>query len=69
MEIERNVGGADMVVRILLGIALVLIAMFADISTLWRTVAWIGAAVALVTAVVGFCPVNKLLGVNTSNRL
>jgi hypothetical protein len=66
MAFERNVGGIDMAIRVAIGVALVGVAMFAEINAAWRTVAWIGAAAALITVVVGFCPINKVLGIDTS---
>lgn len=65
MALTRNVGGADKAVRIVLGIALIAFALLSDVSTIWKTVAGIVAAIALVTAFVGFCPLNRLFGINT----
>lgn len=65
MEIEKNVGGADKTIRIVVGVVMIALAMFADMATGWRVVAWIVAAISFVTAVVGFCPLNKRLGINT----
>ncbi|HZW13408.1 MAG TPA: DUF2892 domain-containing protein [Noviherbaspirillum sp.] len=65
MEIEKNVGGADKTIRIVVGVVMITLAMFADMTTGWRIVAWVVAAISFVTAVVGFCPLNKLLGINT----
>lgn len=65
MEIEKNVGGADKTIRIVVGVVMIALAMFADMTTGWRIVAWVVAAVSFLTAVSGFCPLNKLLGINT----
>ncbi|WP_460842629.1 YgaP family membrane protein [Noviherbaspirillum agri] len=65
MDIEKNVGGMDKAVRIVVGVVMVAVAMFAELTTGWRIVAWVVAAVSFLTAVSGFCPLNKLLGINT----
>ena len=56
----RNEGGIDRALRVTLG--LILIAMvFVGPQTAWG---WIGL-VPLVTGLVGFCPLYRLIGVNT----
>ena len=62
---KPNVGGMDLNVRIVLGIALLLVGLIAPIGAAWQIVALVVATVALVTAVVRFCPANALLGINT----
>lgn len=54
-----NVGGIDRPLRIIVGIAAIVWAIFG--GPVW---AWIGV-VPLLTGLVGFCPVYKLLGLNT----
>lgn len=61
----HNVGGVDRVIRIVIGVV-ALIAGFAVIeSTGWQIVAIVVGAGVLLTAFVGFCPVNRLLRINT----
>ncbi len=62
---KPNVGGLDRTARIVIGVALLLIAIFAPIETTWRIVALIVAAIGFVTAAARFCPINAALGVNT----
>jgi hypothetical protein len=62
---KPNVGGMDLKARIVIGIALLLTGLVAPVSAFWQIVALVVAAVALVTAVVRFCPANYLLGINT----
>lgn len=57
---KRNVGSIDRVLRITLGLALIAWALFLG-GPLW---AWVGV-VPLATALVGFCPLYPLIGVNT----
>jgi hypothetical protein len=63
---KPNVGGIDRLGRIALGIVLLVIGLEAPLSAVWQIIALVVAAVALVTAVLRFCPANALLGINTS---
>jgi len=56
----KNVGTIDRVVRVILGIAL-LAMVFVGPQTPWG---WIGL-VPLITALIGFCPAYKLVGLST----
>ena len=62
---KLNVGGADRTGRIVVGVVLVAVAVFAPIELAWRIVAGVIAAIALVTAAVRFCPANAVLGIDT----
>ena len=62
---KYNVGGIDRNARFVIGAILLVVGLLAPISTTWRIVALVVAAVALVTATVRYCPANALLGVNT----
>lgn len=62
---KLNVGGIDRSARFVIGIALAAVAFIAPIDMIWRIIAGVIAAIALVTAVVQFCPANALLGINT----
>lgn len=56
----RNVGGMDRILRIVVGLALIGLAATGTVGW-WG---WIGL-VPLGTALVGFCPLYPLLGINT----
>ena len=60
-----NVGGADRNVRIVAGIILVAIGLFSPLSTLWQTLFLVLGAIALITGLIRFCPLNSLLGLDT----
>lgn len=60
-----NVGGIDRTVRIVLGIALLLVGLLAPLDMTWRVIVLIIAAIALVTAAIRFCPANAMLGFNS----
>jgi Protein of unknown function (DUF2892) len=50
----KNVGGIDKILRFILGIAAVLLGLFAPIASGIRIIAFVVAAVALFTAIFGF---------------
>jgi len=60
-----NVGGIDRTGRIVLGIVLLFVGLLAPIGMIWQIIALVVAAVALVTAIVRFCPANAIFGINT----
>ncbi len=59
----KNVGSADKIVRIVIGLALLWYALLAA-PTGWNWIGWLGV-IPLVTAIVGVCPLYSILGVNT----
>jgi hypothetical protein len=59
IAVSQNVGTIDRAVRIVLGLALLALAVFG--GQWWG---WIGV-VPLVTAFMGFCPAYKLVGLST----
>ena len=60
---NANVGGIDKILRITLGLALIAWTLFFQ-GPLW---AWIGV-LPLATGLLNFCPVYRLLGINTCRR-
>jgi len=56
----KNVGSIDKILRVVVGLALIAI-VFVGPQTPWG---WIGV-IPLLTAAIGFCPLYKLIGVNT----
>lgn len=63
-----NVGGIDRTGRIVIGIVLLLVGLAAPLDMIWRIVALVIAAIALLTGIVRFCPANAILGINTCER-
>lgn len=59
-----NEGWFDRVVRVLIGAGLA-VATFAAFTGVWQIIAGIVAAILLVTGLVGFCPLYRLLGITT----
>jgi hypothetical protein len=56
----KNEGGVDRVIRVVLGLILLSL-VFVGPQSAWG---WIGL-VPLVTGLIGFCPLYKVLGLNT----
>lgn len=62
---KRNVGGIDRTGRFIIGTVLLVVGLVAPVEIGWRIAALVVAAIALVTAIVRFCPANALLGIDT----
>ena len=60
-----NVGGVDRGARLVLGIVLLLVGLLAPLTSGWRTLVFVLAAIALVTALIRFCPANAVFGIDT----
>jgi len=60
-----NVGGIDRAVRILLGVVWLLLAFLHVITARAAVVAYVVAAIALVTGLFRFCPAWAIFGINT----
>lgn len=65
---QTNVGGWDRNARFVIGAILLLVAIFAPLGTVARTILVILALVALVTAALRYCPLNAALGINTAGK-
>ena len=65
MKFGTNEGTIDRIIRIVLGVALGAVAMAGAVSAPWLYIVWVVAATALVTGVVGFCPLYALFRVST----
>jgi fatty acid desaturase len=62
---KQNMGNTDRLIRTFVAIALIALAWMGYITGIWATVAYIGAAVFLLTSLVSFCPLYTLLGIST----
>jgi len=60
---EKNVGGIDRILRIVVGLGLISL-VYVGPQTPWG---WIGV-IPLLSAIVGFCPAYRLIGMNTCSR-
>ncbi|TAJ99124.1 MAG: DUF2892 domain-containing protein [Chloroflexota bacterium] len=68
MKLPVNVGSVDRIARIVLGVGLVAVALAGSVTGPLLAVAWIVAAIALVTGAIGFCPLYFLLGISTADN-
>lgn len=62
--LQANEGTIDRVIRVVIGSA-TLLAGFFWLAGTWQTVAYIVGAIALITGLIGFCGLYKLLGIST----
>ena len=60
-----NVGGIERPIRILLGIVLIGIGVFANLPLIGTAIVLALGSIALLTGVIGYCPLWSLLGFNT----
>lgn len=60
----KNVGSADKIIRIVVGVALIAFALFGPADIAWKWVGWIGV-VPVLTALMGWCPAYSLFGLRT----
>jgi len=65
MEIQPNVGKLDATIRYIIGIALLVMVVL--VQSPWRWVGLIGI-VPIATAAINFCPLWRLLGINTQEH-
>ena len=68
MKLEINEAPIDRAIRIVLGIALAAVALGGAVSVPLIYGVCIVAAIALVTGIVGFCPLYALLRVSTKSN-
>ncbi len=65
--VTTNVGSADRIARIVVGLALIAFALFGPAEITWKWIGWIGV-VPILTAFLKWCPAYTILGVNTCGR-
>jgi hypothetical protein len=62
---KTNMSNTDRIIRTSIAVVLIALAWRGDITGTMSTVAYVAAAVFLLTSVVSFCPLYALLGVST----
>jgi hypothetical protein len=68
MNLKLNESTLDRAIRVVLGVTLVALALFGGVAAPLLYVVWVVAAIALVTGVVGFCPLYAVLRFSTRAR-
>lgn len=61
---KLNVGRTDRYIRVVIGIVLLMFAVF-SLSGAWATVAGLVGLILVGTGFIGFCPIYRLFGINT----
>ena len=64
----RNMGTADRTLRVIVALVLLALAYTGTLTGTLATVAWIVAEVFIVTSLVSFCPLYRLVGMNTCSK-
>jgi hypothetical protein len=67
MKLGTNEATIDRVIRVIFGVALGAVALSGAVVAPWLYLVWLVAAIALVTGIVGFCPLYALLRVSTKS--
>lgn len=67
MNVEKNVGSTDRMVRIIAGVVLLLLAIFM-LAGITQIIAGLLGVIALVTGIVNFCPLYQLFKLNTRDK-
>lgn len=65
---KRNMGSADITARIAVTVAIVLLYAIHILTGSWSIVLLVLGTVFLITAIMGYCPLYTLLGINTCRR-
>ena len=65
MNVTTNESPIDRIIRIALGVGLAGLALVGATTAPMLYIVWVVAAVALITGIVGFCPLYALLRVST----
>jgi hypothetical protein len=68
MRIQRNVGPADRIVRVILGVSLIVFSTIGLVPERWRVVVGVVGLAVTVTGVIGYCTLYRLLGLNGAKR-
>lgn len=62
---KTNMGNTDRSIRTFIAVALVALAWMGTVTGTWAIVAYIVAAIFLLTSFVSFCPIYSLFGISS----
>jgi len=65
---SRNESNLDRMIRVAVAVVAVIGAVAVGSSSVLGVILFVAAGILLVTAAVGFCPLYRLLGINTDKR-
>ena len=60
-----NIGTPERIIRLILGVALLLLPLVVTLGTLWSWVSVIIGLVLIATGILRFCPASSIFGINT----
>ena len=60
-----NVGSPDKIARIVLGVVAAVVAFLVGAGSVLGIILFVVAAILIVTALAGFCPLYRIFGINT----
>jgi zinc transporter ZupT len=66
---SSNTSTADRIIRVIIAIAAVIGAFAVGASSVFGIILFVVAAVMLVTAAIGFCPLYRLFGLSTKKKV
>jgi len=62
----KNVGSPDKIARYVIAVVAVIVALMVGAGSVLGIMLFVVAAVMVVTALLGFCPIWRIIGVNTN---
>lgn len=62
----KNVGSPDKIARYVIAVVAVIVALMVGAGSVLGIILFVVAAVMVVTALLGFCPIWRIIGVNTN---
>jgi hypothetical protein len=65
---SSNTSGLDRIIRLVIAVVAVVIAFVVGASSVLGIILFVVAAVMLVTAAVGFCPLYRVFGLSTKKK-
>lgn len=63
-----NEGPADRIIRVIVGVALIVLGLLGIAGGAWMWAAYVLGAILVVTGLTGFCPLYGLLKINTVRK-
>jgi len=62
---EKNMGNVDRIIRLIVVAGLLALYFTDTITGIWGTIALVASGVFVLTSIVGFCPLYRIVGMNT----
>lgn len=66
--VNKNVGGADMAFRLIIGGGIVVLGCTPWVSGGWQVACFVVGGILLATGITAYCPINALFKVNTHRK-